>query len=90
MGNWQNTVTRYKKTPCRMATDNAEGKEKQREHIIQKANILSLQAPTPHASLVIRQGVFCTMRPSSAKGPLDECLFDKNLRTAGTVPCIKL
>ena len=44
-----------------MATDNAEGKEKQREQLIQKANILSLQAPTPHASLVIRQGVFCTM-----------------------------
>ncbi|CAH3172467.1 unnamed protein product, partial [Porites lobata] len=39
-----------------MATDNAEGKEKQREHIIQKANILSLQAPTPYASLAIRQG----------------------------------
>ena len=61
MGIWQNTVTRYKKTPCRMATDNAEGTEKQREHIIQKANILSLQAPTPYASLAIRQGVFCTM-----------------------------
>lgn len=44
-----------------MATDNAEGKEKQREHIIQKTNILSLQAATPHGSLVIRQGVFCTM-----------------------------
>ena len=44
-----------------MATDNAEGKEKQREQLIQKANILSLQAPTPHASLIIRQGVFCTM-----------------------------
>lgn len=44
-----------------MATDNAEGKEKQREHIIKKDNILSLQAPTPYASLAIRQGVFCTM-----------------------------
>ena len=73
-----------------MATDNAEGKERQREHIIQKANILSLQAPTPYASLVIRQGVFCTMWPYSAKGPLDECLLDKILRTAGTVPYIKL
>lgn len=50
-----------KKTPCGMATDNAEGKEKRREYFIQKANIRSLQAPTPHASLAIRQGVFCTM-----------------------------
>ena len=44
-----------------MATDNAEGKEKQREQLIQKANILSLQATTPYESLAIQQGVFCTM-----------------------------
>ena len=44
-----------------MATEDAAGKEKQREYFIQKANILSLQASTLHASLAIRQGVFCTM-----------------------------
>ena len=67
-----------------MATDNAEGKEKQREYVIQKDNILSLQAPTLHASLAIRQGVFLYHVTIFC------VFFDKKVRTAGTVPCIKL
>ena len=52
-----------------MATDNAEGKKKQREYIIQKDNILSLQAPTLHASLAIRQGVFLYHVTIFCEGP---------------------
>ena len=35
----------WEKTPCWMAND-AVGQEKQKEYIIQKANILSFQGPT--------------------------------------------
>ena len=49
-----------------MAND-AEGQEKQRDNLIQKAHILSFQSPT--ASFAIQQGDFSTTRPSRAKGP---------------------
>ena len=41
-----------------MAND-AEGQEKQRDYIIQKANIFSFQGLT--GAFAIRQGGFCTM-----------------------------
>ena len=41
-----------------MAKD-AEGQEKQRDYIIQKANILSFQGLT--GAFAIQQGVFCIM-----------------------------
>ena len=45
------------KTPCWMA-NNAVEQEKQRDYIIQKANILSFQGPI--ALFAFQQGVFCT------------------------------
>ena len=48
------------------------GKEK--KGIISFKKLNSFQALNAHASLAIRQGVFCTMWPYSAKGPLDDCL----------------
>ena len=56
-----------------MASD-AEGQEKQRDNIIQKAKILCFQGHT--ASFAIQQGIFCTMWPYvfwiySGKGPQD-------------------
>ena len=43
-----------KKTPCWMGND-AVGQEKQKDYIIQKANILSFQGPT--ALFAVQQGV---------------------------------
>ena len=45
------------KKPCWMA-NNAVEQEKQRDYIIQKANILSFQGPI--ALFAFQQGVFCT------------------------------
>ena len=51
-----------------MAND-AQGQEKQRDYITQKANILSLQGPT--ASFAIEQGIFFVPYDHILKGPID-------------------
>lgn len=43
----------------KLMVNDVKGQEKQRDSIIQKANIDSFQGPT--ASFAIQQGVFCTI-----------------------------
>ena len=76
------------KTPCWMA-NNAVGQEKQRDHIIQKANILSFQGPIPLFALnsarclLYQVAVFC-------KGPIVHKFLGKRINFSFLLDIIKI